>query len=387
MIQHKELKKKQNTMKQMHKSTQEGKKEKTYWNKGSFGMLERSMHSPRLAYTMNIAQRQMDSKGLLNGLIRIIQSSKMRQQEEILKRKCIRELDALKQGGDPPFVILKKAERIVNSYFTPLKSNACGIFKVFFDYYGIDVKQGDRDTTRASMQEHQSYNGYPADLITEEHIDEVFAHDQSDLLGELNSLYGTATGGELLERIRSRDRSSLKAEIRLGFSLSGAHADFLGDEHEGELKDPDGKKPGRGVGTSIFLNSMEQLPYLQEEDEDPRIVLAHELIHALHANLGVKPTSDTVIGKKIDTFMGSVFLDSWMDKEMGVVEHQQFYNRMSIDDLLRSEESFRRARPDDIPVTGIMNDDIIFPESLEAIKHINENRIRVELGLPLRRAY
>lgn len=102
--------------------------------------------------------------------------------------------------------------------------------------------------------------------------------------------------------------------------------------------------------------------------------------------MGVKPTPDTMIGKKIDTFMGSIDLDRWLDEELGV-EHQQAYNGMSINDLIGMENAFNRAQPDDIPVTGIMSDDIIFPEPLEAIKDINENQIRAELGLPLRKAY
>lgn len=158
----------------------------------------------------------------------------------------------------------------------------------------------------------------------------------------------------------------------------------------GELADPDGKKAGKGVGTSIFLNSGEQLPYLQAASgqqgmpEDPRIVLAHELIHALHAKMGVKPTEDTKIRKKIDSIMGSVNLERWLDQEVGEVP---VYEATTIRELKQGEAAFTEARPDDIPVTGIMGDDVIYPEKLEAIKHINENQIRRELGLPLRTAY
>lgn len=85
--------------------------------------------------------------------------------------------------------------------------------------------------------------------------------------------------------------------------------------------------------------------------EDPRIVLAHELIHALHAKMGVKPTEYTKIRKKIDSIMGSVNLERWLDQEVGEVP---VYEATTIRELKQGEAAFTEARPDDIPVTGIM---------------------------------
>lgn len=390
MIQHQEIKQKHSSVNQMRKGAPEGKKENVYGDRGRFGMLQSAGGSQALAYTMDVVQRQMDQEGLINGLIRNIKSSRMKQAEESVKSRCIRKLETLRQSVDPPAAILTQAEGIVNSHFSPLQCSEGGVYQVFFDYYGIGVKQGNRDTTKLMMRDHQAHDGYPKEWVTEEHIDEVFARDQFDLLSWMNSLYGTGTGGELLERLRDGGRRGRGTEIQMGFNLEGAYANATGEARWGELADPDGKKAGKGVGTSIFLNSGEQLPYLQAASgqqgmpEDPRIVLAHELIHALHAKMGVKPTEDTKIRKKIDSIMGSVNLERWLDQEVGEVP---VYEATTIRELKQGEAAFTEARPDDIPVTGIMGDDVIYPEKLEAIKHINENQIRRELGLPLRTAY
>lgn len=377
LIQHKELKQKQNSMTQMRKSTQKGEKKKTYWgSRGSFGMLESLRCSQSLAYTMNVVQRQMDLDALIDGLI-----------EKISSPEGIEKLNNLKQRNEPPYVILKEAEEIVNNY---LQSSAPDIYKVFFDYYGINVTQGDRNMTKLTMQVHEE-DGYPAELITEEHIDEMFVHDQANLLKQLNSLYGTATGRDLLELIRGGDSNSSNMQIQIGFGMEGAYANPFPSEEakKGELQDPEGKSNGEGVGTSIFLISEEQIPYFRkankQKPDDSRIVLAHELIHALHAKMGVKPTRDTKIimrpeddAEQNSSFIGSIDLDKWIDEKM---------SRMSISELLSQEKAFKGAMPDDIPVTGIMSDYIIYPALLERIKHINENQIRAELGLTLREAY
>lgn len=132
LIQHQEIKQKHSSVNQMRKGAPEGKKENAYGDRGRFGMLQSAGGSQALAYTMDVVQRQMDQEGLINGLIRNIKSSRMKQAEESVKSRCIRKLETLRQSGDPPAAILTQAEGIVNSHFSPMQCSEGGCVSGFF---------------------------------------------------------------------------------------------------------------------------------------------------------------------------------------------------------------------------------------------------------------
>lgn len=125
---------------------------------------------------------------------------------------------------------------------------------------------------------------------------------------------------------------------------------------------------GPGAGTRVYLGS----PALDGADaydinadlvDKQSIVIAHELIHALHAQEGSMPTWKILLGNNY---------------ELTESDYKAVF--------LHHHPEFKDASADDVPTTGIMKD-IVYPQPLENIKHINENRIRSELKMVSRDSY
>lgn len=330
----------------------------------------------------------MDIGTLINQLIDIIQSVR---EESPTVTTAVAALRQLTNTDMTPAGILAKTKEIINNFCVSFPNDIRSqMYECYFKYYGIQVTQGDKDISRSTMSEHNKYDGFPIDSesITDEFLDELFLRDQDNPLNDLNSLYATATGAELLEKLSEKACTDLQPTIQIGFSLQGAWAGSKGNPTDECLKTPDGLSAGAGAGTTINLTSLEENPYIRKSekipDEDTRIILSHELIHALHAQLGVKPNAETLVFdnttpvKDLCPFIGSIDLDNYFDMQ----------ERIKTSDFLSQyPDIWNRATPDDVPVTGIMKGLVKFPALLEAVLHINENQIRKELGLPPRTKY
>lgn len=341
----------------------------------------------------NIIQRKMDIGTLINQLIDIIQSVR---EESPAVKTAVEKMNHLTASLVTPADILAKTKEIMDNFCVSFPNDIRSqMYECYFKYYGIQVTQGGKDISQSAMSEHNKYDGFPLDSesITDEFLDELFLRDQDNLLNDLNSLYATATGAELLEKLSEKAGTDLQPTIQIGFSLQGAWAGSKGNPTDECLKTPDGLSAGAGAGTTINLTSLEENPYIRKAekipddipDEDTRIILAHELIHALHAQLGVKPNAETLVSDNTDKpvkglcpFIGSIDLDKYLDME----------ERIKTSDFLsQHHDIWNSATPDDVPVTGIMEGLVKFPALLEAVLHINENQIRKELGLPPRTKY
>ncbi len=278
---------------------------------------------------------------------------------------------------------MKEIKKILDGDRSLQPETRSEIYDMLFSYYGMEVKQMAPRVSKANLTQGDG------ELSHEESVryDQVFIRDKSNLLDDFNAIYGTKTGQDLLARIAdNRKRNdSLGTRIYLGYTLSAPYTESLGDiEDEQYHSGEDGVQKGRGAGTVIVMNSRELSKKAAKNNrmklskDDSRVMLAHELIHALHAQMGVKPTWEMLVHSQYGP--SSSDLDAWLDAEFdeeGYPREREFLDR---------HPEFAGAKPDDVPTTGIRTD-IRYPSELQEIRHINENQIRKELGVSPRERY
>lgn len=321
-----------------------------------------------------VVQRQMDIGALINDILQHIPNGAVK-----LRNK-------LTNVGDEVRMAVTKLKSILDDNKELWGNQRQEIYQSFFRYYGINVEQADSNTCRTNMS--GQLNGQAVSGID---FDEVFLRDESRLINQLNDIYATKTGGELLKLIAAGREGNVNPGVRicLGYTKDAPYTTGIGDETDEMLQGSfeEGFTRGRGTGTFIALNSEELSQWVDRDKknpsnppkEDPRVVLAHELIHALHAQMGVKPTWEMLVHAQFQPV--SSMLDRWLDYEYlasGISAKDEFVCHYS---------QFKNATTaDDVPVTGIRSD-IKYPAPLKDLQQINENQIRRELKVKLRDKY
>ncbi|MDE6421731.1 MAG: hypothetical protein K2K87_14595 [Lachnospiraceae bacterium] len=320
-----------------------------------------------------VVQRAMEPNELLDAVLRHVPE----------RAGALRgELELIDREGEPGKVV-KEIKAALNRDQILTHDELKIIYNTFFDFYGIKVKQQNQNGIRQIM------NLQGGDEID---LDRVFVQDQRDLADELSDLYGTKTGKELLDRIATRgDEGVPGPTIYMGYAMQAPYTNVLDWDKSKDVllsgNRQQGYECGKGTDSFIVLNS-KTLDWQMKRrggdggqlKEDPRIILAHELIHALHAQMGVKPTWKMLVDAQYQT--ASADMEQWLDERFQEEETDE-YNR---DIFIRSHLELNGAHEDDVPTTGII-EDIWYPEPLQVVAHINENQIRKELGLEPRKQY
>lgn len=289
-------------------------------------------------------------------------------------------LVVLRPGTD-----VKTIKESVDFYAEFLGSKLEDIYQLFFKHYGIDVTHMPKEIIMDNLQCEEG----------EFDFDKMFLQDESDLIDVLNDLYSIQTGQELLNRIADNKERNEKMGVKIELEPTRPEAVT---ESRGQYKDEfmqgnrnGGYKRGKGAGTIIALPTKGMVHLIAEFAElskqdpevyqsrlesyenflknDPRIVLAHELIHALHAQMGIKPTWEALLG--------SLNISSQTHQLSEAPPDQEF--------LERTGKKYLNATSDDVAVMGI--DELQYPGPLSEVGHITENRIRTELKQPLRMMY
>lgn len=294
-------------------------------------------------------------------------------------------LVVLRPGTD-----VKTIKENVDFYAEFLGSKLEDIYQLFFKHYGIDVTHVDKEYIMNCIRCKEG----------EFDFDKMFLQDESDLIDVLNDLYSIPTGKELLNRIADNKERNEKmgVKIELESMIPGAVTDSLG-RYEDEFMQGNwnvGHTSGEGAGTRIALPTKGMVPIIAELSkqypkefqshlesyenflkDDPRIVLAHELIHALHAQMGIKPTWEALLGGQEIIPQEKYNLSK---KELEEYSKKTFLEPYG--------NIYKNATSDDVAVMGIKEGmQSRYPNLLYIAAHITENQIRTELKQPLRKMY
>lgn len=337
--------------------------------------------------TPNIMQFLMNFPQLLNELCTsAVPLLPVDQQSSIIQK-----IYDLEQCPDSEAKKLIRLTNIINEYLSDTNDFPSTAYECILKYYGIQVNPYDSVVSRQAMEIHYSNNdgfNIPPEDITEEYLHQLFIRDKKNIIGDLNSLYQTPTGNQLLQLIAEGTAKGMTTSIYVGFNITGVSTDFI-HPHNTRFQDTNGLIPGSGSSSLILLTSHEQQPFLlracdeteAETIEEPLIVLAHELIHVLHAQKGVRPSENTTLwlSPSSSEHVGSIDLDSWLDFTLNASDFSTI--------LSQYKDIFFNATPDDIPTTGILYNQIRYPEPLNQLRHIHENAIRRELNMKLREKY
>ncbi len=337
--------------------------------------------------TPNIVQFLMNFPQLLNDLCtNAIPLLPVDRQSSITQK-----IYDLKQSPDSEAKKLLCLTNIINEYSSDTNDFPSTAYECILKYYGIQVNPYDSIVSRQSMEIHYSNNdgfNIPPEDITEEYLHQLFIRDKKNIIDDLNSLYQTPTGNQLLQLIAEGTAKGKTTSIYVGFNIAGVSTDFI-HPHNTRFQDTNGQIPGSGSSSLVCLTSHEQQPFLLhayneagiETIEEPLIVLAHELIHVLHAQKGVRPSENTALwfSPPSSEHVGSIDLDSWLDFTLNASDFSTI--------LSQYKDIFFNATPDDIPTTGILYNQIRYPEPLNQLRHIHENAIRRELNMKLREKY
>lgn len=309
---------------------------------------------------------------------------------------------------------LEKVKRVLDQGITniPVRS---GLYEKILDAYGFDVRnQLNKDTDKILSYcfENKMYPYNPEEPATMNgmNFDEFCAwqraEHKSDLIHDLNVLYGTKTGAELLDRIAKPKNDAKRTELVVGMCWPPAYLiDYDAKNKADTLLTPEGKA-GSGLKSSVgsisrlenrlLKNSPDpEMRKIALEEEDMPAALAHELIHVLHAQMGVVPDKETLKKAYFEEIgqggLGSLTLDRMMDEMFAAEEVEAMFSddrqQSGLDMMSAHRGIFSGATPDDVPVTGILKEKFRYPEPLAEVAHLNENQIRKELKRPLRKKY
>lgn len=305
-----------------------------------------------------------------------------------------KDLDGLRTSAT-----LKEIKTLIDKNANNLGGILGQIYEQVFNFYGFHVTHFAESAGDETWEDHLKTFGLENEGLTRE---KVTLADKSRMLDELNEIFSTKTGGELLSRIakNSMGDKALGVDIVIGFQEASRGYKLEGSRTENDqmLKGNahEGFRAGSGIGSVLnipsevlfgiiarngetFINHIKRILGWQQGD-DPRILLAHELIHALHGQMGIMPTWEMLL--KMQSWPYSPTLDAYFDKlfaEEGFDHQREFV-------MAYPEFDSNGCSPDDVLTTGI-RDDIKYPEPLKEVRHINENRIRREMDLPLRTKY
>lgn len=357
------------------------------------------LRTPRLTYTMKeqrgsavqhhtadgsvaVVQCVMDIDAVIDALLNIIPK----------RMGSLRtDLDGLRTSST-----LKEIKALIDKNAEELNGNLGEIYKELFNFYGLNVSHIAENATDEVWNIYLEEN----DLENEElNRKEIALADKSSMLDELNEIFSTKTGGELLSSIakNSMGNEALGVNINIGFEGPLLDAKIWSEGHKLKGNVQRGFEAGSGNGSNISIPS-EQLFGIKErknetfidrikrvlgwqQKDDPRITLAHELIHALHGQMGIMPPKGVIA--EMQPWPFSLTLDKMID-EMDDAEH------------IKKKRGFEATFPllaggtdDDVLTTGIYEGirDIRYPGPMEEVRHINENQIRKELGLKRRTKY
>lgn len=295
-----------------------------------------------------VQRHPFDIFELIHGLLAIIPRGAQNIRENLVKIESKSKID----DADIKSIRALLGDTLFFSVDTRKKIN-----ELFFHYYDMEV-------------EHD-LNIYKKCIRCEGIDDEnVMNRDESCLIDALNDIYATPTGKELLVRLAANKAKHPKK----GTTIYLEHRDAPSKISKGNNKDEELRRnekgkyiagPGAGVYVALGSQALDDIYKVHEELMGMHtIVLAHELIHALHAQMGIKPTWSILLGNK-NALQESDCQKNFKEK------YSQFHTC---------------EYPDDVPTTGIVNN-IVYPKPLEEIKHINENQIRKELNLEPRTEY
>lgn len=319
-----------------------------------------------------VVQCQFDANALIDGVIGILSQDEF----ESMRKKLV---------GLKPRIVVKKVKELLDRNNKLIGNKRREIYQLFFEFYGLNVI---RMTPQDMIKIAQDMMIW--DINTD--YGEVILQDESSFINALNAIYNTKTGAELLTRLAANTTANPNkgVSITIGNSQGGpyiAEKNNTDDEYLGGRRDAatgfvKNIGAGNGADSHIFmhseaLNQIYKKKYNVGLTGDLRAMLAHELIHALHAQMGVKPTVKMLREAPVRGILPTLFnfcqnLFGW-STERKFPEFSEFGGPYG-------------GTPDDVPVTGI-RDDFMYPDLLEEIRHINENQIRQELGMDPREKY
>ena len=323
-----------------------------------------------------VVQCKFDIKALIDSLQALIAQIALEKNEDLNNLNT--ELNGFKSENTESKDI-KSVKTTLDKYKVFLDSKRKEIYDLFFQFYDMKVVQGNLEAYK--RWHHVSTN------INDE---ETELQDKNILVDALNDIYATKTGNHLLHSISNNKENEKDKEVTIwlgdwrGFSRDpkgNPKDEELGITENGEYQ------AGKGGGSSVYLGSP-TLGSKLETNQDPEdiypVVVAHELIHALHAQMGVKPTWEMLENAPSRISEDTGWMKSiWRNSKN--YSHELFgFPSQKFPEF--TDENGKRCYPDEVPTTGI-RDDIVYPQPLEEIRHINENQIRRELDIPERTKY
>lgn len=354
-----------------------------------------------------VVQRSFDFFALIEGILKIITK-----EADDLRAN----LEKFEPKGKPDD--MKNLRKLLDEAETLQDSTRQNINKLFFDFYGMEVKHA-LDVYKARFDlENEGIND-----------NAVMLQDENSLIDALNDIYATETGKELLIRLLFNKDTDKNKGVIIYLEHLGAYSreSTSMNKKDEQLKDQGNGVyvAGPGAGTRVYLGSpaLDGIYDINKDLVDKQsIVIAHELIHALHAQEGSMPTWKILLGNNYELTESDYkamflhhhprFKDAYPDDAppigiTGDIKKPQLSEEQEVDRptwkglfgenyvleevdyeavFLHHYPEFKGASADDVPTTGIRKD-IVYPQPLENIKHINENRIRSELKMVSRDSY